>query len=96
MAGQVKLLQQADSESETWERRPIIPFQTNERNRRSIKFNSENVAKPLISMKKNAQTDNFTAVGEGNPHIRNTRDGTTIMLAANGGVYTMVMWGLPR
>ena len=43
-------------------------------------------------MKKVAQAGNVV-LDERNPYIRNTRDGTTIKLDANTGVFTLDMWG---
>ena len=69
-----------------------IPFKTNEGVQRCITFRSVNVVKPFISMQKVVQAGNTVVVDEKNPHIRNIRDGTTIKLDVNSGVYTMDIW----
>ena len=48
--------------------------------------------KPMISMRRVVQAGDVVVLDEKNPHIRNNRDGTTIKLDVNNGVYTMDMW----
>ena len=43
-------------------------------------------------MQKAVRAGNIVVLDGKNPHIRNTRDGTTIKLDVNNGVYTMDMW----
>ena len=59
---------------------------------RCMKFRSANAVKPLTSMRKVVQAGNVVVLDEKNPHIRNNRDGTDIMLDVNSGVYTTDMW----
>ena len=65
---------------------------TNEGIHRCIKFRSADVVKTFISVIEVVQFGSDVVQDEGNPHIRNTRDGTTIKLDANSGVCTMDMW----
>ena len=46
--------------------------------------------------KKVVRVGKVVVLDEQNPHFRNIRDGTTIMLDANSGVYTMDSVGLHR
>ena len=69
-----------------------IPFKSVEGARRSTKFRSANVVKPLISMRKVVQAGNVVVLDEKTPHIRNNRGDTVIKLDVNNGVYTMDMW----
>ena len=50
-----------------------------------------NVVKPIIPMRKVVQASSVVVLDESNPHIRNLRDGTTIKLDVNNGVFTMYM-----
>ena len=68
-------------------------FKTKEGIQRCITFRSSSVVKPLISIQKVVRAGNVVVLDEKNPHIRNIRDGTTIKLDANNGVYTMDMCG---
>ena len=43
-------------------------------------------------MQKLVRAGNVVVLDEKNPHIRNIRDGTTIQLDANNGLYTVDMW----
>ena len=77
--------------SETWVQRKFHSRQ-NEGMRRCITFRSARVVKPLISMHNVVRVGNVVVLDEMNPHIPKFRDGTTIKLDANKGVYTMDMW----
>ena len=46
------------------------------------------VVKPLISMRKVVRAGNVVVLDENNPHIRNNRYGTVVILDVNNGVYT--------
>ena len=45
-----------------------------------------------FSLQKVVRAENVVVLDEKNPHIRKHRDGTTIKLDVNNGVYTMNMW----
>ena len=66
-----------------------LPFKTNEGIQRCITFRSASVVNPLISRQKVVRAGNVVVLDEKNLHMRIIRDGTTIKLEANNGVYTM-------
>ena len=68
-----------------------IPFKTNEGIQRCITFRYAIVVTPLIASQKVVGAGNILVLDDKNPHIRNIRDGTTIEMDANNGVYTMDM-----
>ena len=72
--------------------RKNISFKTNEVMHRCVTFRIASVVKPLISVRKVVQAGNVVALDEKNPHIRNTRDDTTIKLDLNSGAYTKNVW----
>ena len=67
-----------------------ITFKTIEGIQRCIHFRSASVVKTDISIKI-VRAGNIVVLDENIEHIRNTRDGTTIKLGVNSGVYTMDM-----
>ena len=66
-----------------------IPFKTDEGIQRMITFRSASVVKPQRSMQNVVRAGNVVVPDEKKPHIRNIRDGTTIKLDVDRGVYTM-------
>ena len=70
-----------------------IPLKTKDGIEKCITFKSSSVVKPLISMQKVVRAGNVVVLDGNNPHIRNIRDGTTIKLDSNNGVYTIKTCG---
>ena len=43
-------------------------------------------------MTQDVQVGNILVLADSNPHIRKTRDDTTVKLDMNSGIFTMDMW----